>query len=220
MSIKTAFQKDKIQHFLKTLKYSLHVIVRPFDGFWDLTHEKRGSLGAANLILFLVVMTQVWTWTYSAFPFYMPQWEYFNLLLEVVPTAVIFLTWCLANWSLTTLMDGKGKLAEIYMATAYALTPFVLIRLPLILSTYVLTVDEYSYYSLFWNLSLLWSGVLILVAMMQIHDFTISKAIFTSIITIVAMMVIIFLIVMFFSLITQSFGYFISLYKEASSRFY
>lgn len=220
MSIKTAFQKDKLLHLWKTLNYSRHVIFRPFDGFWDLTHEKRGSMGAAHVILILVVMTQVWTWTYSSFPFYFPQWEYFNLFMRVLPSVVLFLTWCLANWSLTTLMDGKGKLGQIYMATAYALTPYVLIKIPLIFSTYVLTLEEYTYYGVFSNLATIWCGILILVAMMQIHDFTISKAVFTSLITIVAMMVIIFLIIMFFSLITQSFGYFISIYKEATFRLY
>ena len=220
MSIKTAFQKDKLKHLGETLRYSLHVIVRPFDGFWDLTHEKRGSVGAANVILILFVMTQVWTWTYSSFPYYFPQWEYFNLFMRILPSVVIFFTWCIANWSLTTLMDGKGKLSHIYMATAYALTPYILIRIPLILMTYILTLEEDTYYDVFWNLSTLWCGILILCAMMMIHDFTMGKAIVTSIFTIVAMMVIIFLIVMFFSLITQSFGYFVSLYKETAFRLY
>ncbi len=220
MSIRTAFQKDKLTHLGKTLRFSLHVILRPFDGFWDLTHEKRGSMGAANVLLFLFVMTQVWTWTYSSFPYYWPQWEYFNLFMQILPSVIIFLTWCIANWSLTTLMDGKGKLGQIYMATAYALTPYILIRIPLIFLTYILTLEESTYYMVFLNISTLWCAILILCAMMMIHDFTIGKAIFTSLCTIVAMMIIIFLIIMFFSLITQSFGYFISLYKEAAFRLY
>lgn len=220
MNIKTVFKKDRLVHLWKTFNYSRHVIFRPFDGFWDLTHEKRGSVGAANIIILLVLMTQVWTWTYSSFPYYFPQWEYFNLFMRVLPTAIIFFTWCIANWSLTTLMDGKGKLKEIYMATAYALTPYVLINIPMIFLTYVLTLDEYTYYDVAGSISTLWCAVLILIAMMQIHDFTMGKAIFTSLITIVAMMIIIFLVIMFFSLITQSFGYFISLYKEVTFRLY
>jgi hypothetical protein len=220
MSIKTAFQKDKLMHLGKTLKYSLHVIFRPFDGFWDLTHENRGSIGAANVLLILFVMTQVWTWSYSSFPYYYPQWEYFNLFMQILPSVVLFLTWCIANWSLTTLMDGKGKLSHIYMATAYALTPYILIRIPMIFLTYILTLEESTYYSVLDGISILWCGILVLCAMMMIHDFTMSKAILTSLFTIVAMMIIIFLIVMFFSLITQSFGYFISLYKEAAFRLY
>lgn len=220
MNARTEIYKDKIRHLGKTLRYSLYVIFHPFDGFWDLIHEKRGSIGAANIIFIMVVLTQVWTWTYSAFPFYYVQWEYFNLFMQVVPTVVLFLIWCIANWSLTTLMDGKGRLKDIYMATAYAFTPYVLIRIPLIFLTYVLSYSEVTYYLVFRNLSTIWCVILILSAMMMIHDYTFGKAIFSSLLTIVAMMIIIFLIIMFFSLITQTFGYFVALYKEAAFRLY
>ncbi|MDF2484631.1 MAG: putative rane protein [Herbinix sp.] len=220
MSIKSAFEKDKLIHLVKTLRYSLYVIFHPFDGFWDLTHEKRGSKGAATILLALVLLTQVWTWTYSSFLFYWPQWEYFNLLMEIIPTVVLFSMWCISNWSLTTLMDGKGKLGQIYMATAYAMTPYILIRMPLVLISHLLTVEESSYYYIFSNFATIWCVLLVLCAMMMVHDYSLGKAVFSSILTIVGMMIIIFLIVMFFSLITQSFGYFISLYKEVAFRLY
>ena len=44
----------------KTLKYSLYTITHPFDGFWDLTHEKRGSIAAANILTLLLVFTKIW----------------------------------------------------------------------------------------------------------------------------------------------------------------
>jgi hypothetical protein len=220
MNIKAVFNKDKLIHLGKTLKYSLYVIVHPFDGFWDLTHEKRGSKGAATILLGLVLLTQIWTWTYSSFLFYWPQWEYFNLLMEIIPTVVLFTMWCISNWSLTTLMDGKGKLGQIYMATAYAMTPYVLIRMPLVLISHLLTIEEASYYYIFSNFATIWCVLLILCAMMMVHDYSLGKAVLSSILTIIGMMIIIFLIVMFFSLITQSFGYFISLYKEIAFRLY
>lgn len=220
MGITKAFQKEKIVHLLKTLRYSLHVIFRPFDGFWDLTHEKRGSMGAATTILVLVLLTQMWRVRYSSFMFVAIHWEYFNLLMYLIPTIVLFAIWCISNWSLTTLMDGKGKLHEIYMATAYALTPYVLINLPLIFISHLLTDSERSYYDIFSTFASIWCVLLILCAMMMVHDYTLGKAVFSSILTIVGALVIIFLIVMFFSLITQSFGYFISLYKEFTFRLY
>ncbi|CUH91813.1 Yip1 family protein [Herbinix luporum] len=220
MNIMAESFKDRLRQLGKTLKYSLYVIFHPFDGFWDLIHEKRGSMGAAHTIIILVVLTQIWTWTYSAFPYYLPQWEYFNLFMRVLPTVVLFIIWCIANWCLTTLMDGKGKFNHIYMATAYAFTPYVLINLPLILLTYVLTYEESTYYTVFNNISIIWCVILVLAAMMMIHDYTFGKAVVSSLLTIVAMLVIIFLIVMFFSLITQSVGYFVALYKEATFRLY
>lgn len=220
MSIKTAFKKDKLIHLGKTLKYSLHVIFRPFDGFWDLTHEKRGSMGAATIIFALVILTQAWTFTYSSVVFYPIQWEYFNLIMQIIPTIVLFSIWCISNWSLTTLMDGKGRLGQIYMGTAYALTPYVIINLPLIAISHLLTVEESSYYTIATQISTIWCVILILSAMMMIHDYSLGKAVFSSLLAIVGMMIIIFLLVMFFSLITQSFGYFVSLYKEIAFRLY
>lgn len=220
MKAKTVIYKDKLKHLGKTLKYSLYVIFHPFDGFWDLIHEKRGSLGAATVIFIMVILTQIWTWTYSSFPYYYPQWEYFNLFMQVLPTIILFFIWCIANWSLTTLMDGKGKLGHIYMASAYALTPYVLINIPLIFLTYVLTLEESAYYVVINNIGTAWCVILMIAAMMMIHDYTIGKALFSSFLTIIAMMIIIFLIVMFFSLITQSFGYFVALYKEIAFRLY
>lgn len=32
--------KDAWIRYRDSLRYALHCIVRPFDGFWDLTHEK------------------------------------------------------------------------------------------------------------------------------------------------------------------------------------
>ena len=51
--------KDAWIRYRDSLRYALHCIVRPFDGFWDLTHEKRGSMAAANTIVILVLLTNL-----------------------------------------------------------------------------------------------------------------------------------------------------------------
>ena len=39
--------------YTASLRYAFHVITHPFDGFWDLIHEKKGTIAAANTFLFL-----------------------------------------------------------------------------------------------------------------------------------------------------------------------
>jgi F0F1-type ATP synthase membrane subunit a len=117
-------------------------------------------------------------------------------------------------------MDGKGTLKNIYMATGYALTPYVLIRFPLIFISNWITLEEGAFYFYFKTFSIIWCGLLVLCAMMMIHDYSLTKAVFSSILTIVGMGVIIFIILLFFSLISDGFAYFISLYKEIAFRFY
>ena len=50
LNLKTKINKQAWTRYWESLRYSLYVLTHPFDGFWDLTHEKRGSLAAANTV--------------------------------------------------------------------------------------------------------------------------------------------------------------------------
>ena len=208
------------QRTISSLRYALHVIERPFDGFWDLTHEGRGSMAAANTIVFLMLLTRVLRLQYTSFLFVRVLWAEVNVFVEVLSILLPILIWCVANWSLTTLFEGKGRLRDIYMGTAYALTPYVLIQLPLILLSNVVTVEEGAIYTVLSSISFIWCGFLLVVAMMMIHDYTLGKTAIFMIMSVFGMLVIIFVLLLFFSLISDGIAYFVSLYRELSFRLY
>jgi hypothetical protein len=207
-------KKEKFEHYLKTLKFALYCITHPLDGFWDLTHEKRGSIAAANTILALTLLTNICKLQYTSFVFnkvYMPEENIWILLASVLfPLAL----WSVGNWALTTLFNGKGRLNQVYMATCYAMTPYVLIQLPLIVLSNMITVEEGALYTVLSILSLIWVAMLILSAMMQIHEYSLSKTLLFTIASIFAMLVMIFILLIFFSMISQGVSYFISLVRE------
>ncbi|MDR0320378.1 MAG: YIP1 family protein [Treponema sp.] len=202
------------QHLGVTLKYSLYVCTHPLDGFWDLTHEKRGSIAAANVIITLAVIVEVLRMTLTNFQFVTINMEYFNSVIVALRILLPVGLWTVANWSLTTLMDGKGRMFEIYMAVCYALTPYVIINAIMILLSQFITFDEGSIYWVLAGFAALWTGLLILSAMMMVHDYSLIKTILSSLLTIVGMGIMVFIFVIFFSLISDAFSYFISLYKE------
>ena len=206
--------KNWWEHVGKTLKYSLHVMTHPLDGFWDLTHEKRGSLAAANIIIGLAVIVEILRLTLTNFQFVTINMEYFNSVIVAMRILLPVGLWTLANWSLTTLMDGKGKMSEIYMAICYALAPGVIINIILIILSQFITFDEGAVYWVLAGFAALWTGILIFTAMMMIHDYSPVKTILSSLLTIVGMGVIVFIFVIFFSLISDAISYFMSLYKE------
>jgi hypothetical protein len=201
-------------HLGKTLRYSLYTAVHPIDGFWDLTHEKRGSLAAANVIVALAVLADVLRLTLTSFQFVMVNMEYFNAVIVMMRIILPVFLWVVANWSLTTLMDGKGRMIDIYMAVAYALAPSVIINAVMIPLSQIITFDEGAVYRVLAGFSVLWTGILILAGMMMVHDYSLTKTILSSLLTIVGMGVMVFIFVVFFSLISDAAAYFISLYKE------
>jgi hypothetical protein len=198
----------------KTLRYSLYVIIHPIDGFWDLTHEKRGSLAAANVIICTAVLVEILRLTLTSFQFVTINMEYFNAIIVALRILLPVVLWTVANWGLTTLMDGKGRMGDIYMAVCYALTPYVIINAGMIVLSQFITFEEGAIYWVLAGFAALWTVILILAAMMMIHDYSLTKAVLSSLLTIVGMGVLVFVFVVFFSLISDAISYFVSLYKE------
>lgn len=212
--------KKSLKKYLASLRYSLYVLTHPFDGMWDLTHEKRGSIAAANTIMFLFFMTNLWSMRYEKFLFNDTNWEHVNIWQQILGTLFPLLIYCVANWCLTTLFDGKGRLKDIYMGLCYSLLPYVLLVNPCTIISNFVTTEEGDFLRYFEILALVWCGGLILVSVMQIHDYSLFKAILAIAFSVAGMMIIVFLIMLFFSLTSDAVSFFISVYKEILFRAY
>lgn len=217
-NIKKMGQKENFVKFLTTLKYAFYVIFHPADGFWDLTHAKRGSYSAANFIVIMTLLTHIWKLRFTSFLFLDVQWQKVNIFMEFATILLPLAIFCICNWGVTTLFDGKGTLGNIYMGTAYALTPYVLLQIPMIFLSNVVTVEEGAFYVVFNNISLMWCLMLIFMAMMMIHAYSAGKTLLFMIFTIFGMLVFIFIMLLFFSMISQGVAYFVSLAKEVMFR--
>ncbi|MCR5558376.1 MAG: YIP1 family protein [Butyrivibrio sp.] len=207
--------KDK---YFDSLKFALYCITHPLDGFWDLTHEKRGTYAAANTILFLTLLIRILKLRFTSFIFIQVYWEDLNIFLYLASILFPLALWVVGNWGLTTLFDGKGKLGQVYMATCYALTPYPLIQFPLMVFSNFVTVDEAEFYSVVSALSLVWAALLVIAAMGQIHEYSAGKNLLFTVATLFAMLVMIFILMIFFSMISQGVAYFISLARELMFR--
>lgn len=163
---KAAKRKAWWNAYTAGLKYAFHVISRPFDGFWDLAHENRGNMAAANTILFLFLLNRILTLLCTNFQFITAPVQHINIFEEAASLLIPFLVLCIANWAMTTLFDGKGRFKDIYMAMCYALLPIVLIQLPLILVSNMLSFEEGSFYSVLSSISVIWTAFLVFVGLM------------------------------------------------------
>ena len=208
------------KRYKASLKYGFYVIFHPFDGFWALVHEQRGSLMAAHTWLFLFLLTYVLRLLLTNFQFITAPIQYINIYEQCGSLLFPFLVLCLANWALSTLFDGKGRFKDIYMAMCYALIPYVLIQLPLILVSNMISFDEAAYYQVLGSASIIWCVFLAFVGLMQVHDYTPGKTLIFLFFTVFGALVILFLILVFFSLLSDAIGFFVSLYREVAFRLY
>src|SRR5690606_13002120 len=98
------------------VKFPLHIIVHPYDGFWDMKYEQKGKVRVAMTVLILIVLSSILQKQFSGFLVNFNDPRELNSLEDIAFTVLPFFLFCVANWSITTLMDGEGKFKEIVMA--------------------------------------------------------------------------------------------------------
>lgn len=206
--------KEKWQRYFKSLKFSLYCTTHPIDGFWDLTHERRGTYAAANTILFITVLSRILKLRYTSFIFNAVYWEDLNIITYIASIVFPLALFVIGNWALTTLFDGKGRLGQVYIATCYALTPYPLVQIPLMIFSNFITVEEVQFYTVVNIISLIWVAFIAILGMSQVHEYSFGKNILFLVATIFAMLVMIFLLMLFFSMVSQGVAYFVSIGKE------
>ncbi len=192
-------EKRKLSH---EMLYAFHLIFHPFDGFWDLKHEKRGSLRAAVIYLLITIVAFMYNGIGQSF-IYNAQPEFSGLVMQIMSVFLPVVLWVAANWCLTTLFEGEGSVKDIFIATCYSIVPIPMLIIPSTLLTHVLTSGESGFISLINGIMWVWVALLIFFGCMITHDYTLGKNILTCIATIAGMAVIMFLGILFSTLVTK-----------------
>ena len=154
---KRAETSAKKRTFVEELLFAFHLILHPFDGFWDLKHEKRGSVRAGTTILAITVLAFYYQ-SVGAGYVSNPQKSYITLFGAATSVIVPLALWVIGNWCLTTLFDGEGSFKDIYIATTYALTPTILTIVPATIASNFVLSSELKMVSFITTLGFIWLG--------------------------------------------------------------
>ncbi|MCA1291422.1 YIP1 family protein [Paenibacillus sp. alder61] len=202
------------------IRFPLNLMVHPFEGYWDLKYDRnqKFALIISFCVLFLVAVTNILGSQYSGFLVHVYNPETMNSLMEIAYVIVPVLFWCVANWSLTTLMDGEGKFVEIFTSTCFALLPLVIIQFPWIWLSNLVSLQETAFYYFSNSVAVLWFVYLLFVGNMTVHQFSPSKTIGIMMLTLVAMGFMAFISLLFFSLVQQIVAFISVIYQELVMR--
>ena len=190
----------KKRTFGQEIAYGFHIILHPFDGFWDLKHEKRGSVRGAIFFILLAIATfyyQAIGQGYLLDPFASLASVWAQIFGVLVP---LFL-FVLANWCLTTLFEGEGSFKDIFIACSYSLLPIPLLVVPVTIYSNFCITTETDIIGFISTFAFIWLGLLVFFGTMVTHDYSMGKNVITVLGTIVGMVFIMFLAVLFTTLV-------------------
>lgn len=199
---------------LATAGYGLHIMIHPFDGFWDLKHEKKRGFGAALLILLAVLITVVLRMQASGYLFRPLNILDRNIFLDVLGVLVPLVMWVAVNWGISTLFDGKATASQIFVSACFALLPMALVMLPMILISHTLVLEEAVFFDVAQVVASCWCAWLLLVGSSSIQEYTMFKTVVVAFFTLVGIVAALFLFSVFYSAITQVIGFFGTLITE------
>ncbi len=200
------------------LLYAFHVILHPFDGFWDLKHEKRGSVRSAMVILIVTILAYYYNSIGQGYIFSPRPSSSFNVMTSVSAVLAPLLLWVVANWCLTTLFEGEGSMSDIFIAACYCLTPLPIVMIPVTIATNFLTESEAGVVTMLVTFAYIWLGLLVVFGMMVTHDYSAGKNIITCVATIVGMAFIMFIGILFSSLMAKIVSFVTNIVEEITYR--
>ena len=205
---------------LKHIPYYLHVTIHPFDGFFRLKNEeRRRSVPCAIIVYALLAISAILNRQLLGYVFADQTAQLnLNIISEVSSALLPYMLWVVANWCFTSLMDGSGKLSDIFCATAVAVIPVIVCNLLLIPISNFISLDDIAIFQFIQGFGQAFTWALMFVGMMITHQYTVLKAIATTLLTILGMAIIGFVIVLVMYLIQQLVGFVSSLTTEISFR--
>ena len=201
------------------LRTMLGCVTHPFAGFQKIKYAGMGSLPLAIGATVLLYLTGVVSTVYSDFRYTTFDAATYNALFELGKTAGMIVLWTVANWAVSTLLQGIGRLREVFIVTAYSTLPLIVYDLLAVVLSHTMASANSSVLTGLHTIAIILCGVMLCVGLMTVHDFTFPRVVLTALLTVIMMILIVFVLFMLGILLSQFFGFVSTIALEAIRRF-
>lgn len=205
--MKKYFSKEKWRYLLYTMNH-------PMDGFYWIRHRDYGSVPIAIVLVILFSLCFSLNRICANFIVNDIEPTTVDSLEELSGILLLYALLCVANWSITCLMNGEGRMKDIAVAIGYGCAPLIPAFLLATAMSHFITEEEAAFYTMILGLGIAYGASLVLIGIMQVHNYTLSKTLQTLLLTFVAVLIIIFVALLLADLIGQVINFIRSLYIE------
>lgn len=203
-----AFSADK-------WRYMLFTVSHPADGYYWLRHDdSKGSVPLAILLTVLLSFSYTANRLLASFVVNDTDPRGVDTFYELLGVMAFYFLICISNWSVTCLMNGEGRLRDILIAIGYGSFPITVMMLAGTVISCLIADDEEAFYAIVIGVGIVYGAVMMLIGIMQVHNYTLGKTLLTLLLTFTAMLVLIFLIMLLGNLLGMVFNFFRSVYTE------
>ncbi len=197
--IETLTEENQLLYDFKQLRYALF---NPSDNAYEVTVGRTGTYLSATIFFILAFAMFVLLSVGSGFIF-SERIRNFNIPTYTLGFTLLLALFIASNFLIVAIRDGKGTLKDIYVTTAYALSPIIfLFPLAAILGNFS-TLNEAFIIEFIVGLAVVWSVILLVSSFMEIHQYSLAQTITTILLALFAMAVAVIAISLIWLVIQQ-----------------
>ena len=199
--------------------WAFRMLKNPYDCCYGIKHEGRASWWSAAAILLLYFLLSVVNKYFSGFLFKHVQEGQFELINDFLTFFGAWLLLVICCYLVCTIKDGEASFRDLFIGSAYILAPLLLFLPVRIVLTNVLTYNEAFFITLIDVISYGWTGLLILLMIMYLNDYSFKRTISIVILTLFTVLVAVALLFVVYVLIVQLVNFLSGIYGEVVYRF-
>lgn len=200
------------------MKQALYILRHPIYGVWEMKRKKTGRYRDGLILIVLAIAAVTFNRQMRAFVFNNAYNVPLDMLKQVAIVVLPVMLFTLANYSITTLSDGKGGFKDIFMVTCYSLMPLIIFQVATPILTHVMSLNELTYLTIIDFAGYAWTGLMLLLGIQEIHEYSLKKMFSTVVLTVIGAAIIVFVALLFFSLLQELGSFIYSIYREFSLR--
>lgn len=126
-----------------------------------------------------------------------------NLGITLASTVGLVFVFVTVNWLITAVFNGNGTFFEIFCVTELSLVPYIGARIIRTVMSNFCSLDESAFMSFVITVGFLWSLLILLTGLSQIHEFGAAGTVGSFCFTLVGMVLILFLMLLIGSVVAQ-----------------
>ena len=185
------------------MKQALNILRHPIDGVWDMKREQTGRYRDGFILILLTILAVIFNRQMRAFVFN----NQYNVPLEIIKEVAIVVLpvflFVLANYAVTTLLDGKGTFKEIFLVTCHSLMPLIIFFVVTPILSHLLSLNELVYLTIIDAFGYAWMLLMLYLGIKEIHEYSASKMVSTLVLTVIGAAIIVFIVLLFSMLLSK-----------------
>ena len=213
---------DKVKSLLREagagFSQCFYTMFHPVNGFDQVKWEKKGNVLTCVCILLAFFLTNVFEQVLTGFIFNTYNPDRISVPSILLITMGGFAIAYVANWAAGSLQFSEGEARDILIVLCYTLVPYTIFALAHIFFTNFANAELNAFLVALRVVGYLWSGMILVFGMYYVHQFSFGGLVLNLFLTVVGIAIILFLLLLGYSLVQQMSTFVVTTYNEIAFR--